>query len=104
MKSGFFVTRETTFFMELKHYRITVSGKVQGVGFRISTKKMADAMGVKGIVRNQPDGSVFIEAEGDEELIKYFMIWCHQGPDESVVKWVSVDLGELKNYTSFEIE
>jgi acylphosphatase len=89
--------------MELQHYKITISGKVQGVGFRVETRKIARAMGVKGTVQNQPDGSVLIVAEANEELMKHFMIWCHQGPDGSEVKWVSVAGGELVGYESFEI-
>ena len=55
----------------MKHLSIRVSGKVQGVFFRASTKDRADELHIKGTVGNNADGSVSIEAEGeDENLIK----------------------------------
>jgi acylphosphatase len=49
----------------MKHWNIKVTGKVQGVFFRASTKAVADQLGVKGFVKNLSDGSVYIEAAGD---------------------------------------
>ena len=49
----------------MKNYKIIVFGTVQGVGFRYTTKAIADNMGIKGIVRNQSDGTVYIEAQGN---------------------------------------
>ena len=48
----------------IKHFDITVQGKVQGVWFRDSTMKEAKRLGINGFVRNEPDGSVYVEAEG----------------------------------------
>jgi acylphosphatase len=56
----------------MKHWNIKVTGKVQGVFFRASTKAVADQLGVKGFVKNLSDGSVYIEAEGDEFALEYF--------------------------------
>jgi len=56
----------------MRHLNIRVSGKVQGVFFRASTKEQADQLGVKGFVRNEPNGDVYIEVEGDEEKLKIF--------------------------------
>ena len=44
---------------------ITVKGRVQGVGFRFSTVREAEELGIKGFVENRMDGSVYIEAEGE---------------------------------------
>ena len=49
--------------MEMKKINIKITGKVQGVFFRASTKAVADQMGIKGLVKNEKDGSVYIEAE-----------------------------------------
>ncbi|HNU41845.1 MAG TPA: acylphosphatase, partial [Cyclobacteriaceae bacterium] len=49
------------------HINILVTGTVQGVYYRASTKQKADELGIKGFVRNQPDGSVYIEAEAPAE-------------------------------------
>lgn len=87
----------------MKHINIKVTGRVQGVFFRVSTKAVADQMGVKGIVKNEKDGSVYIEAEADETTLTMFLEWCKEGPDKSVVENVSVEHGEMKNYRNFEV-
>ena len=74
-----------------RHYKIKVSGKVQGVFYRASTKQMADLLGIKGFVRNEPDETVYIEAEGDEEVLVKFIQWCHHGPERAQVTYVSVN-------------
>ncbi|MGV3706918.1 MAG: acylphosphatase [Arcticibacter sp.] len=87
----------------MKHFIITVYGKVQGVSFRAATKAIADQLSIKGFVRNQVDGSVYIEAEGDQFSINYLVDWCKEGPDTAVVEKVDVSEGEIKNYLNFEI-
>lgn len=89
--------------MEVKHIDIKISGKVQGVSFRAITKVVADQMGVRGMIRNEKDGSVYIEAEGDDTLLEVFMEWCNEGPDRAKVEHVEVTPGVLKNYQNFEI-
>lgn len=80
---------------------IRVSGKVQGVFYRASTKSKADELGVKGFVRNEPDGSVYIEAEGSEEILQEFITWCKQGPSRAVVANADVKSQPSKNFTEF---
>ena len=87
----------------MKHINIIVTGKVQGVFFRASTKAVADQMGIKGLVRNEKDGSVYIEAEAEATFLDMFLEWCNEGPDKSVVENVEVSEGELKNYRNFEV-
>ncbi|MET1053843.1 MAG: acylphosphatase [Pedobacter sp.] len=87
----------------MKHIIIKITGKVQGVGFRYTTKVVADQMGVRGMIRNEKDGSLYIEAEGDDTLLEVFLEWCHEGPDRSQIENVEVTPGELKNYRNFEI-
>lgn len=87
----------------MKHINIKVSGKVQGVFFRASTKAVADQMGIKGLVKNEKDGSVYIEAEGDEISLSMFLEWCNDGPDKAIVENVVVADAELKNYRNFEV-
>ena len=89
--------------MEMKHTNIKITGKVQGVFFRASTKAVADQMGIKGLVKNEKDGSVYIEAEGDETTLSMFLEWCNEGPDKSIVENVAVEDGEVKNYRNFEV-
>lgn len=87
-----------------KHFNITVAGRVQGVFFRASTKTSADHLNVKGFVRNQPDGMVYIEAEGEEKDLEQFISWCSQGPKAAKVENYDVREGELKGFTGFEIQ
>lgn len=86
-----------------KHFTIRVSGLVQRVFFRASTKQKADSLKVTGFVRNEPDGSVYIEAEGSEQDLKRFVQWCHQGPPNARVDECDVRDGEVSGYSAFEI-
>ncbi|HEY0899964.1 MAG TPA: acylphosphatase [Sphingobacteriaceae bacterium] len=87
----------------MKHLNITVHGKVHGVFYRASTKAVADQLGVKGLVKNMKDGTVYIEAEGDDFSIESFLEWCHEGPEKAKVEKVESVEGEIKNYRNFEV-
>ncbi len=86
-----------------KHLTIKVTGKVQGVYYRASAAEEARKLGLTGLVRNEPDGSVYLEAEGPEEALQTFVAWCRRGPARAVVKEVLVAEGALKNYAAFQI-
>ncbi len=85
------------------HVNISVSGRVQKIGFRYSTLEVANQLGIAGFVQNQPDGSVYIEAEGAEESVETFIGWCHQGPPWARVDDVRVEKTALRDFDSFEI-
>ena len=87
----------------MKHLNIHVHGKVQGVFFRATMKAVADQIGVKGFIKNEKDGSVYIEAEGDDFSLETFIEFCSKGSDKAVVEKVDINDGELKNYRNFEI-
>jgi acylphosphatase len=87
----------------LKRLSITVWGRVQGVGFRYSARTMANYIGVKGLIKNRSDGSVYIEAEGNAEQLDEFVKWCRRGPDHARITDVFVNEISLKNDTSFEV-
>ena len=70
---------------------IVVEGRVHGVGFRASTRRVAYQHGLKGWVRNLRDGKVEITAEGEEEMVKRLIQWCHRGPTSSYVSRVTVE-------------
>ena len=90
--------------MKIIHQNIRITGKVQGVGFRETTKYVADQSGVKGFVRNEADGSVFIEAEGEQWELEAFVEWCNDGPDRANVENCEVTEGaELKGFKDFVI-
>lgn len=70
--------------------RVTVSGRVQGVGYRMSCAERATELGVSGWVRNLPDGDVEFVAEGDPEAVDALVSWSRRGPSFSRVTGVSV--------------
>jgi acylphosphatase len=88
---------------DVKNLRVVVSGKVQGVFFRAGVKKVADIIGVRGFVRNEHNGSVFVEAEGEDEMVNKLVDYCHHGPEGARVDKVSITLGVIVGYESFEI-
>ncbi len=71
--------------------RVRVRGYVQGVGFRYFTKKWASLLGLGGWVRNEPDGSVLIEVEGDPAAIKKLLEKVAQGPPAAMVESVTIE-------------
>jgi acylphosphatase len=87
----------------MKHYNITISGKVQGVFFRKYTVDQALKLRLKGFVRNEPNGDVYCEAEGEEEVLKQFGEWCRKGSPFSKVEKVSIAEADIQNFQSFEI-
>lgn len=86
------------------HRSITVYGNVQGVFFRAETQKKAQSLGIVGFVRNEPNNSVFIEAEGNQAQLEQFIEWCHEGSSASRVERVEVEGGEVIGYTDFTIQ
>jgi len=84
--------------------RIIAYGIVQGVFFRQTMKDNADMLGLYGFVRNEIDGTVFIEIEGERDKLNEFLHLCRIGPKSSNVSDLSISEIPLKNYISFEIE
>ena len=69
-----------------KHIAVRIYGKVQGVFFRASTQQQAKSIGLTGFVRNEQDGSVYLEAEGNEVALQQLIAWVHMGPDRASVQ------------------
>ncbi|MBI2018386.1 acylphosphatase [Candidatus Daviesbacteria bacterium] len=86
-----------------KHLNIKVFGRVQGIFFRATAKEQADLLGIVGFAKNIPDGSVYIEAEGEEEKLDKFVKWCYIGPSMAEVEKVEITEDKLKNFLQFEI-
>lgn len=88
--------------MEYARAYIKVYGIVQGVFFRSSMKRVADKLGVKGWVRNLPDGSVEAVIEGPRDRVEELIKWAHRGPplarvDKVEVVWEQY-VGEFKDF------
>lgn len=83
-------------------FRVQVFGKVQGVFYRASSKNRADDLGLVGWVKNELDGSVWIEVQGEDEHVKKFIQWCRHGSefadvDEVKTKKIgSIDFKDFK--------
>ncbi len=87
----------------MKHLNIRVTGKVQGVYYRATTKAVADHLGVKGFIINKPDGSVYLEAEGDDFELESLLEFCEQGPERAEVEQVVVEEGPIKGFENFVV-
>lgn len=83
-------TKESGAPMNEKRVRVVVRGLVQGVGFRASCQREADAADVRGWVHNQWDGSVEALFEGSEEGVDRMIRWCHRGPRMADVEGVEI--------------
>jgi acylphosphatase len=82
---------------------IRVIGRVQGVFFRASAKAKADELNIKGSVRNEPGGTVYIEAEGEAANMEQFVDWCRQGPPRSRVDNLDVRDAKVTGYLDFSV-
>lgn len=82
---------------------VIVRGKVQGVFFRKYTQQKAIAFGLKGWVKNLPDGSVQSLIIGTEAQLDQMVAWFHKGSPLSIVKEVIVKDAQLIDYAGFEI-
>lgn len=86
----------------MKHLDIKIFGLVQGVFFRANAKKKAEELQITGFIRNEPDGAVYIEAEGKKENLQHFLDWCKNGPPMALVEKVESEYSsELKNFSNF---
>ncbi len=74
----------------LRAIRVLVSGRVQGVGYRMASYERARRLGVTGWVRNREDGSVEVFAQGDAKQLDAFVLWLREGPAYSRVDGVSI--------------
>ncbi len=71
---------------------VIVSGHVQGVFYRDTTQRQANANGVTGWVRNLPDGRVEAVFEGEEQAVRRLIDWCWRGPPHAYVTDVEVTI------------
>jgi len=88
----------------LQRLDVKVRGLVQGVFFRYAAKEKARQLGIKGWVKNLPDSSVQISAEGESEDLKKFLDWCRKGPSGARVEKVEYEFNNnFEGFDDFEI-
>lgn len=83
---------------------VVISGRVQGVLFRASTRDKAQQLGLTGWVKNTSEGNVEAVFEGEEKLINEMLEWCHHGPPSAEVENVEVKKQKLiDDFNEFSI-
>ncbi|MEJ7736177.1 MAG: acylphosphatase [Chitinophagaceae bacterium] len=82
---------------------LIIHGKVQGVFYRASAKRMAEQSNIKGWIRNSPEGNVEIIAQGADEQVEKFIHWCKQGPSGARVDNCLVEPAEEQPFHTFNI-
>ena len=83
--------------------RVVVSGRVQGVFFRDSVRRRAEAVGVAGWVRNTPEGTVEAVFEGDPGAVDELVEFCRRGPSRAEVTSVDVEEEEPEGLSGFDV-
>jgi acylphosphatase len=83
--------------------RAVVSGRVQGVGFRFFAERAARELGVRGWVRNRPDGTVETFAEGDDQAVHGYIERLRRGPMGGKVISIVEEESAPQGFSSFEI-
>ena len=84
-------------------YRVLISGRVQGVFFRDSCRRLAEQHGVTGWVRNLSDGRVEAVFEGPAEEVRRLVDWAHSGPRLAVVSDIAVQPEPPEGLAAFHI-
>ena len=84
-------------------YRVLISGRVQGVFFRDTCRRMAEQHGVSGWVRNLADGTVEAVFEGPADEVRRLVDWSHRGPRSAVVEDVDVAAEQPEGLHGFQI-
>jgi acylphosphatase len=85
-------------------YELHISGTVQGVYYRASTKARAEELGLTGFVENLPDGRVHAIIQGAEENCQALIEWCKEGPPRARVSGVEVTSVAEQSFNSFQIQ
>lgn len=89
--------------MGVKAKSVHLYGKVQQVGFRYYVYRLASELGVKGFVKNMPNGSVLIEAECEDHIMDVFVDHCKKGSPQSNVSKCETNKIDVKDYKDFKI-
>src|SRR5215204_202916 len=80
-----------------------ITGMVQGVKYRATAQREARRRGLTGRVRNEPDGAVLIDVEGDPAAVDDFLAWCAKGPSGARVATVETTVADPAGYEEFTI-
>lgn len=88
----------------METWEIIVKGKVQGVWYRASTRERALQLGIKGWVRNESNGSVYMLVQGEQQKLERLEAWCYEGPQFAKVTEVKAfRVNTKETFSDFEI-
>ena len=87
----------------MKSVQIIISGHVQGVFFRESTKRKANELGLVGYVENLDNGNVEVVAQGDEDKLNELIKFIKKNPGKSKVENIKITDKTTENFKTFEI-
>ena len=82
---------------------LVIEGRVQGVGYRYSSKMKAESLSIRGSVQNLRDGSVFVTAQGDNDAMDNFVRWCYKGPPGAIVRNIEKVQGKTEEFSKFRV-
>lgn len=83
---------------------LLIKGKVQGVYYRASAKSKADALNIKGWIKNTPEGFVEAVACGNTTDVSTFILWCNEGPIRAEVEEIiTKEINPILNFETFEV-
>jgi len=88
----------------MAHINIKIFGKVQGVSFRHSARLKAKELGIAGFARNELDGTVYMEVEGDDKTLGQFLEWCKHDFELAEVEKVESFPGDVEGFSDFTIK
>lgn len=83
--------------------KLRIFGKVQGVFFRASTQAKAEELGLRGWVKNEPNGNVTVVAQGESGAVQQLVEWCHEGPKYASVSKVEIETNSEELEPGFRI-
>jgi acylphosphatase len=94
---------QTDAFVDWVRAYVLISGRVQGVGYRFATAGKAKSLGLRGWVRNLPDGRVEATFEGPKWQVERMINWCYEGPPNALVQNVESYYERAKGLRVFEV-
>ena len=83
--------------------KVRISGKVQGVYYRASARQKAAMLGVNGFIKNEEDGTVSMEIEGEPEAVNEMIEWCRHGPAMARVEQLKSETCKASGNSGFHI-
>ncbi len=82
---------------------LIIRGKVQGVFYRASAREKGAELGLTGLVKNLPDGSVQLRASGNVAALEKLEAWCAQGPPRAMVSTVEKTMLPEESFPGFTV-